>query len=34
MQKVHSAVVVKCEGRAVLLEGLDLKVWAPPHGIT
>jgi uncharacterized protein len=30
MQKVHSAVVVTCEGRAVLLEGLDLKVWAPP----
>ncbi|MGA2612147.1 MAG: (Fe-S)-binding protein [Spirochaetia bacterium] len=30
MQKVHSAVVVKCEGRDVLLEGLDLKVWAPP----
>jgi hypothetical protein len=30
MQKVHSAVVVKCEGRTVLLEGLDLKVWAPP----
>jgi len=29
MQKVHSAVVVKCEGRTVLLEGLDLKVWAP-----
>jgi uncharacterized Fe-S cluster-containing protein len=30
MQKVHSAVVVKCEGRTVRLEGLDLKVWAPP----
>jgi uncharacterized Fe-S cluster-containing protein len=29
MQKVHSAVVVKCEGRSVRLEGLDLKVWAP-----
>lgn len=30
MQKIHSAVVVKCEGRTVRLEGLDLKVWAPP----
>lgn len=30
MQKVHSAVVVSCEGSRVLLEGLDLKVWAPP----
>lgn len=30
MQKVHSGVVVKCEGRSVLIEGLDLKVWAPP----
>lgn len=30
MQKVHSGVVVKCEGRTVLIEGLDLKVWAPP----
>ncbi len=30
MQKVHSAVVVSCEGRTVRLECLDLKVWAPP----
>ncbi len=30
MQKVHSGVVVSCEGSRVLLEGLDLKVWAPP----
>jgi uncharacterized Fe-S cluster-containing protein len=29
MQKVHSGVVVKCEGRTVRLEGIDLKVWAP-----
>jgi uncharacterized Fe-S cluster-containing protein len=30
MQKVHSGVVVNCEGRTVRIEGLDLKVWAPP----
>jgi uncharacterized Fe-S cluster-containing protein len=30
MRKVHSGVVVKSEGRTVLLEGIDLKVWAPP----
>jgi uncharacterized Fe-S cluster-containing protein len=30
MQKVHSGVVVSAEGATVLLEGLDLKVWAPP----
>ncbi len=34
MQKIHSAVVVNCEGRTARLEGVDLKVWAPPqcHG--
>jgi len=30
MQKVHSGVVVQLEGRRVRLEGIDLKVWAPP----
>ena len=30
MQKVHSGVVVNAEGRTVRIEGLDLKVWAPP----
>jgi uncharacterized Fe-S cluster-containing protein len=30
MQKVHSGVVVSCEGKRVRLEGIDLKVWAPP----
>lgn len=30
MQKVHSGVVVNAEGRSVRIEGLDLKVWAPP----
>ncbi len=31
MRKVHSGVVVKSEGCTVLLEGIDLKVWAPPE---
>jgi uncharacterized Fe-S cluster-containing protein len=30
MQKVHSGVVVGIEGRSARIEGLDLKVWAPP----
>lgn len=30
MQKVHSGVVVQLVGRRVILEGIDLKVWAPP----
>jgi len=27
MQKVHSGVVVHSEGKAVRIEGIDLKVW-------
>jgi len=30
MQKVHSGVVVQIEGRKAIIEGIDLKVWAPP----
>ncbi|HNR26108.1 MAG TPA: (Fe-S)-binding protein [Methanobacteriaceae archaeon] len=30
MQKVHSGVVVQLEGRKAVIEGIDLKVWAPP----
>jgi uncharacterized Fe-S cluster-containing protein len=30
MQKVHSGVVVQLEGRNATIEGIDLKVWAPP----
>jgi uncharacterized Fe-S cluster-containing protein len=30
MQKVHSGVVVQVEGRKIILEGIDLKVWSPP----
>lgn len=30
MQKVHSGVVVQLEGKKALIEGIDLKVWAPP----
>lgn len=30
MQKVHSGVVVQIEGRRAIIEGIDLKVWAPP----
>ncbi|MBI4813425.1 (Fe-S)-binding protein [Methanobacterium sp.] len=30
MQKVHSGVVVQLEGRRAIIEGIDLKVWAPP----
>lgn len=30
MQKVHSGVIVRSEGSMVLIEGIDLKVWAPP----
>lgn len=30
MQKVHSGVVVQLEGKRTLIEGIDLKVWAPP----
>ena len=30
MQKVHSGVVVQLIGRRAIIEGIDLKVWAPP----
>lgn len=30
MQKVHSGVIVQLEGERALIEGIDLKVWAPP----
>jgi len=30
MQKVHSGVIVGCEGHRVVVECVDLKVWAPP----
>ncbi len=30
MQKVHTGVVVQAEGDKVYIEGIDLKVWAPP----
>ncbi|MCC7557286.1 MAG: hypothetical protein KO217_01195 [Methanobacteriaceae archaeon] len=30
MQKVHSGVVVQIEGKKIIIEGIDLKVWAPP----
>lgn len=30
MQKVHSGVVVQIEGKKAIIEGIDLKVWAPP----
>jgi uncharacterized protein len=30
MQKVHSGVVVQLVGRRAIIEGIDLKVWAPP----
>jgi uncharacterized protein len=30
MQKVHSGVVVQLEGKKAIIEGIDLKVWAPP----
>ncbi len=30
MQKVHSGVVVQIEGKRAIIEGIDLKVWAPP----
>jgi len=29
MQKVHSGVVVQIEGIKAIIEGIDLKVWAP-----
>ena len=31
MQKVHSGVVVQMEGDRAIIEGIDLKVWAPPE---
>jgi len=31
MQKVHSGVVVQAEGDKLHIEGIDLKVWAPPE---
>lgn len=33
MQKVHSGVVVQIEGSKAIIEGIDLKVWAPPEAI-
>jgi uncharacterized Fe-S cluster-containing protein len=30
MQKVHSGVVVQLVGKRTIIEGIDLKVWAPP----
>ncbi len=30
MQKVHSGIVVQLVGRRAVIEGIDLKVWAPP----
>ncbi len=30
MRKVHSGVVVQLVGERVIIEGIDLKVWAPP----
>jgi hypothetical protein len=30
MQKVHSGVLVQLEGKRAIIEGIDLKVWAPP----
>lgn len=30
MQKVHSGVVINIEENKIKLEGIDLKVWAPP----
>lgn len=30
MQKVHSGVIVQLEGKRAIIEGIDLKVWAPP----
>jgi hypothetical protein len=30
MQKVHSGVVVQLVGKRAIIEGIDLKVWAPP----
>ncbi len=31
MQKVHSGVVVQMENDRAVIEGIDLKVWAPPE---
>jgi uncharacterized Fe-S cluster-containing protein len=31
MQKVHSGVVVQMESDRAIIEGIDLKVWAPPE---
>ncbi|MBI9061883.1 MAG: hypothetical protein JEZ14_07825 [Marinilabiliaceae bacterium] len=30
MQKIHSGVVINIEDNKIKLEGIDLKVWAPP----
>jgi len=30
MQKVHSGVIVQLIGKRAIIEGIDLKVWAPP----
>ncbi len=30
MQKVHSGIVVQLIGKRAIIEGIDLKVWAPP----
>jgi len=31
MRKVHSGVIVQAEGDNLHIEGIDLKVWAPPE---
>ncbi len=31
MQKIHSGVVVQIENDKAIIEGIDLKVWAPPE---
>ena len=33
MQKIHSGVVVQIENDRAIIEGIDLKVWAPPEMI-
>ncbi len=31
MGKVHTGVVVQCIGNKIIIEGIDLKVWALPR---
>ncbi len=33
MQKIHSGVIVELKGSAIRIEGIDLKVWAPPVSV-